>query len=63
MKIAGNCVRNPEKVALKLVICRPAVGRRRLGGRLVSFIDTTAMQDRDDWKKRAKHLRAKVLSK
>ena len=57
MKIAGNCIRNPEKIALKLVICRPAVGRRRLGRRLVSFIDTTAMQDRDDWKKRAKHLR------
>ena len=46
MKIAGNCIRNPEKIALKLVICRPAVGRRRLGRRLVSFIDTTAMQDR-----------------
>ena len=77
MKLAGHCVRHPEEIASKLVLWQPVAGRRNVGRQSVSFIETlyrdtnldnindlkTAMLDRDDWKKRAEHLRVKARPK
>ena len=77
MKLAGHCIRHPEEIASKLLLWQPAVGRRSAGGQPFSFVDTllkdaiidsinelkTAILDRNDWRKRAEHLRAEVRPK
>ena len=73
MKLSGHCIRHPEEVASKLVLWQPSQGRRNVGRRAVTYIDTlmkdtglenvdemrTAMMDREGWRKRADSVRVK----
>ena len=65
MKIAGHCVRHQEEEASKLTMWQPAHGKRSVGRRKLSYIDTLlndtgldnvgelieAMIHRDTWKR------------
>ena len=77
MKLAGHCIRHPELTASSFVLWKPSKGKTSRGRPAISYIDNlrrdtglvevteikTAMQDRMQWRKQSRLVRAGARTK